>query len=146
MELLMKTFKEYISEIYWVKPKPNKEQSEIGFQVGSSSHAHVNKQLKRLSDPKKFKSSLSKAKVINYNQNKIKNVDNTDAADKGAFKQLNKQKQKRVSNIFKKSRSVETPIILKHRETGHEHLLAGNTRATYGIQKRKKIKASVIEY
>lgn len=142
----MKSFKEFISEIYWIKPKSSKEQSEIGYQIGSSSHAHVNKQLKHLSDPKKFKSALSKAKIKHYTQDKIKKVDNTDAADKGAFKQLHKQKQKRVSNIFKKSRSVETPVILKHKKSGHEHLLAGNTRATYGIQKRKKMKASVIEY
>ena len=142
----MKTYRQSMTEVRWVKPKSSKEQSEIGFQIGTSSTPEVNKHLNHLSNPKNFKTALAKAKVQHYDINKIKNVDNTDAADKNSFSQLNKQKQKRVSNIFKKSRSVETPIILKNKESGHEHLLAGNTRATYGIQKRKKIKASVIEY
>ena len=141
----MISFKEYIEEAY-IKPKSSKEKDEIRTQIGSSSHDHVNKQLQHLSNPKNFKSALSKAKVQHYDQKKIRNVDNTDASEKGSFKSLHPDKQKRVSNIFKKSKSIETPIILRHKETGHEHLLAGNTRATYGIQKRKRIKASVIEY
>ena len=145
IEKKMLRFKEFIEEMY-IKPKSNTEEKEIPFQIDSSPHEHVNNQLRHLSNPINFKNALANSKIENYDVDKMKKVDNTDAADKGSFKSLNPTKQKRVSNIFNKGRSIETPIILRHKDSGHEHLLSGNTRATYGIQNRGKIKASVIEY
>ena len=142
----MKTFKEFIEETY-IKPKAKAEIGEVPFQrkvQGFPSHVH--KQLDHISNINNFRKALSSAKVKHYDAKKIKNVDNTDAATPKEFKKLHPTKQKRVAKIFNKGRGVETPIILKHKESGHEHLLSGNTRATYGMKRSKRIKASVIEY
>ena len=38
-------------------------------------------------------------------------------------------------------------VILHHKESGHKHLVAGNTRLTHGVQDRKeKVPVHTIEY
>ena len=50
-------------------------------------------------------------------------------------------------NAKKGKGSIEKPIILHHKETGHKHLLAGNTRLTAGVQDHKaKVAVHTLEY
>lgn len=142
----MLSFKLFISEI-WIKPKAETERKEIPFQANVKEFPdHVRHQLNYLANPNNFKRALSSAKIEQYDAEKVKNVNNTDASDPNSFKGLNPEKQKRVTGILNRNRGVETPIILRHKETGHEHLLSGNTRATGAMNISRGFKASVIEY
>lgn len=131
----------------WVKPRPENEFDEISYQTDDENLPRfVRKELEHLNNIDNFKDALSGAKIEKYNQDKVQNVNNTDAADPDSFQSLDSDKKKRVIELFKKDSDIETPIILRNIKTGHEHLLAGNTRATYAMKKFGHFKATVIEY
>lgn len=137
---------ETLMEVMYIKPKSSSEIDEIPHQAQMDGiPGHLQNQLHHLSSPSAFRASLSKAKLETYDANKIQGVQNTDATEPDSFSKLDKNKQDRVKKAFRGT-SVETPIILRHKESGYEHLLAGNTRATYAMKKFGKFKASVIEY
>ena len=142
-----------ISEsVSFVKPEGRGEHSEVLSQIKAhksgeiSLNHHTYKHLQHLSDPKNYDKALASSRMEKYTPEKVRRVENTDAAIKGSFTSLEPEKKGHVKAAYKNG-TVTTPLILRHKETGHEHLLFGNTRLTYGLQKKKKpVSVSVVEY
>lgn len=139
-------------EIKFVRSKGREEHDEIHHQLnahknGSSTLSpHLHKYLQHISHYKNYKKALSSSSTETYSHHNIDRVDNTDASTHGSFKELHPLKKGRVEHVYKTGR-VSMPIIVRHKKSGHEHLLAGNTRLTYGIQKKKiPVKVHVMEY
>lgn len=146
--------------INWVTPH-EREGDEATYQADVSKGRvpdHLYNQLQYLSNPENFRSALAGGHAETYSKKKFwKNrVGNTEASvkrrqtAKDAVSTLEPAKQKRASNLIRAGvhgqGSVEMPIILRHKGSGHEHLLAGNTRATTAIAKGHNVRAHVIEY
>ena len=143
----MISFKKFLLEYEWIRPT-DREHHEVKYQLKNYKYSipkHLYTKLKELSDKNIFSKEIDNAKKEIYDKEKIKKVDNTTASDGNSFEYLKKEKQKRVKTYFDNG-TIETPIILRHKQSGHEHLLSGNTRATYGIKKDGNFTATVIEY
>ena len=138
------------AHLHFRSPQGTEEHDEVHMQLQAHKQgmnempAHAHKYLQHLADPDNYSKALSNARVETYNKSSVRNVSNTDASD--GISSLNPMKRKRVSSIYKQGK-ITSPIILRHKETGHEYLLAGNTRLTHGIHVAKKpVKVSVLEY
>ena len=156
----MLKFKSYIEEeIKYRDPKHDAEHDEVRTQLGVPKGvypSHVTKQLKHLSNKKNYISAMKNAKTtyVHHKDKDLGKMGNTDAADKRGINDnydIDKEKRDRVNSQWKKAKkgegSIEKPIILHHKETGHKHLLAGNTRLTSGVQDQKtKVAVHTIEY
>ena len=156
----MLRFKSYIEEeIKYHDPKHDAEHDEVHTQLGVPKGvypSHVTKQLKHLSNKKNFVSAMKNAKTtyVHHTDKDLGKMGNTDAADKrGIHKnpEIDKEKRDRVNSQWQNAKkgkgSIEKPIILHHKETGHKHLLAGNTRLTAGVQDHKaKVAVHTLEY
>ena len=157
----MLKFKSYIKEeIKYHNPKHDAEHDEVHTQLEVPAGVypnHVTKQLKHLSNKKNYVSAMKKAKTtyVHHTDKDLGKIGNTDAAnEKGIhkIKEIDKEKRDRVNSQWQKAKnnkkySIEKPIILHHKETGHKHLLAGNTRFTAGVQDHKaKVAVHTLEY
>ena len=149
----MLNFKNYMSHINegWVPPKPGEEPDEVKTQLDAANSGrmpaseHLKNQLNHLSDRNNFVKAVSNSKAEVFTPSKFKNVNNTDAGDpKRAIKGLDAEKLKRVKAGLDKAQT--SPIILRHKESGDEHLLAGNTRSTVNAAHGKSVVARIIEY
>ena len=153
-------FKSYIGEeIKYHDPKHDAEHDEVHTQLGVPKGVypgHVVKQLTKLKNKKNFVSAMKNAKTtyVHHKDKDLGKMGNTDAADKRGINKnpdIEKEKRDRVNSQWEKAKkgegSIEKPIILHHKETGHKHLLAGNTRLTSGVQDQKtKVAVHTIEY
>lgn len=146
-------FKEMLDETAtgWERTKPYdkyNDNDEARYQSQSlkrgdfSAPDHVHKQLEHLSNSDNYRKALQHSKVETYTHAKFKerNTQNTDAGQSW-------ERTKRGMDPGKRARAEQSgikksPIILRHKESGYEHLLAGNTRAS----SNQSVKAQVIEY
>ena len=156
----MLKFKTYIKEeINYHNPKHDAEHDEVHTQLDVPKNTypgHVHNQLKHLSNKKNFVSSMKNATTtyIHHTDKDLNKIGNTDVADKRGINknpEIEKEKRDRVNKHWEEGkrglRSIEKSIILHHKESGHKHLLAGNTRLTSGVQDHKlKVPVHTISY
>ena len=137
----MKTFMSYMEEasVKWKKPKHSDEHDEIHTQskVKPGSYPdHVHHMLNKLKDKETYSKAMRKGKKMTVTRNSVKRMSNMDAAS-GFAKDQDHEKQKRVGSQFKKGK-VTKPVVLHDKDTGHTHLVAGNTRLVHNTHVNKK--------
>lgn len=146
----MRSFSEFIKESVVYKPTDhssmaNAEHNETTHQSNAmksgemeSPHPAIASAIRRFAKNKRsFHSALVGSKVERIERGT--EVGNSDIGNRSA--NLHPTKQNRVRRMIGRGEGIHRPIILRHKDpnTGeiHNHLLAGNTRATvvgYGIQ------------
>lgn len=137
----MKSFKKFIEEM-WTRPvalgsRPN-EYDEVQYQSSQSPR------LSSLNDVQKYRNAIRTGKEKIIPAYKWGKVNNTDAANRSAldFKNLDSLKQRRVTSQFARNK-VEMPIV--HQQSGQDdHLVAGNTRASFASARGKPVRALTI--
>jgi hypothetical protein len=145
----MITFKEYILEerhesVSWIPPNSD-EHDEVEYQLRGHRQKPflpdwVANRLNELSDRGNWNKAMRKGKTVDFTRQTLQQVNNTDH-----WQNVNKDKQKRVLQMFKQHKDIEMPIILRNPTTGEHHLIAGNSRASYSTQiLNKPVKAHVI--
>tara|TARA_R100001594_G_C3898631_1_gene230240 strand:+ start:113 stop:517 length:405 start_codon:yes stop_codon:yes gene_type:complete len=134
----MKSFYQYISEINYTKSNP--EYSEIKVQRGHSEEQpeHLSKYMNSVSK-RKWKKHVQSGTHQTRSREQMNRVNNFSSEG------IAKHKIDRVRKKFT-SGSVERPVILKHKKTGHEHLVQGNTRASHGTRDDKHVGVTVVHY
>lgn len=148
--LEMKSFKQFLDEQGWIRSRGTEEHDEIHhqLQVHADGHMHLpdhlHKAMTHLSNPENYRKALAGSKRETYNPHKVRsnNVNNTDAGEKNRAKAIGGLDKNKVGRVGKNKAVERSPVILRHKASGHEHLLGGNTRMTM----HKNVKAHVIEY
>lgn len=146
------------SSINWEDAGPD-EHGEAVHQVNDLKGKvpdHLHAQLTHLSNRDNFSKALSGSKTEFYNASKFRKVNNTEAGTVGRrnlrreVNNLDPDKLSRVKTQVSDSLaghgSVQRPVILRHKESGHEHLLSGNTRASFATSIGHPVSVHVIEY
>jgi hypothetical protein len=146
------------SVLNWADASPD-EHNEAVTQARDSKGKvpdHLHAQLTHLSSRDNFSKALSSSKTEFYNSSKFRKVNNTEAGIGGkrklrrAIKGLNPVKLSRVRTQISDASvgrgSLERPVILRHKESGYEHLLSGNTRSSLATSLGHPVSAHVIEY
>ena len=143
-------FKEILEEEAkgWIRTTPysryndNDEAVYQSKNLPSDTPDHLKKQLEHLSNSDNYNNALQHSKVETYTHAKFKerNTQNTDAAQSWERTKRSMDPDKRAR--AEKGGIEQSPIILRHKQSGYEHLLAGNTRASAN----HSIKAQIIEY
>ena len=160
----MKSFNQFISEgssnkdkaHHWVNPHHDDEHDEVHHQhknLANDPHTpgHVKHMINHLRDKKNYHKAMKSGKTTNvhHTDKDLHKIGNTDAANPHGMKGVEKEKRSRVEGQFKKSHKapMKKPIVMHDTNTGHKHLLAGNTRLTRGVQKAKtKVPVHTISY
>ena len=134
----MMSFRQYIMEINYTKSNP--EYSEIKVQRGDSEEkpGHLSKFMNSVSK-RKWKRHVQSGTHQTRSREQMNNVNNFSSEG------IAKHKKARVRKKFA-SGNVERPVILRHKESGHEHLVQGNTRASHGTKDDKHVGVTVVDY
>lgn len=130
----MRSFRSFMEQVGWVKPRPHEEHDEVHYQLGAPHGTypdHVHKMLNHLKKPENYHAAMKNGKSMTVTPMSAKKISNTDAGRKPKPGSIDKEKAARVSKLMKGSKPVTKPIVMHDTHTGHTHLLAGNTRLTH---------------
>jgi len=131
----MMSFRQYIMETNYTKSSP--EYSEIKVQRGHSE-GPLSKFMNSVSK-RKWRKHVQSGTHQTRSRKQMNNVNNFSSEG------IAQHKTDRVKKKFA-SGNVERPVILRHKESGHEHLVQGNTRASHGTKDDKHVGVTVVDY